>query len=47
MAEILKRTVQLNSLDELSGVLGNYDENLTHLARALNLVAYVDGLKIR
>ena len=47
MAETIKKTVQLHSLDVLSGVLGNYDENLTKIARALHLVAYVDGLKIR
>ncbi len=44
--EKVKRTVQLSALEELSGVLGSYDENLTHLARELNLLAYVDGMKI-
>ena len=43
----VKKTIELNSLDELSGVLGTYDENLTYLSRELNLLAYVDGMKIR
>lgn len=47
MTENIKKTIQLNSLDELSGILGTYDENLTYLSRELGLVAYVDGMKIR
>ena len=47
MTGIVKRTVELNSLDELSLILGAYDENRTYLSRELNLLAYVDGLKIR
>ena len=43
----IKKTIELNSLDELSGVLGTYDENLTCLSRELGLLAYVDGMKIR
>ena len=43
----IKKTIELNSLDELSGVLGTYDENLTYLSRELGLLAYVDGMKIR
>ena len=47
MAETIKKTIEFSSLDELSGVLGSYDENLTYLSRELNLLAYVDGMKIR
>ena len=47
MAEKIKKTIELKSLDELSGILGTYDENLTYLARELNLLAYVDGMKLR
>ena len=43
----VKKTIELNSLDELSGILGTYDENLTYLSRELGLLAYVDGMKIR
>ncbi len=47
MTGTVKRTIELNSLDELSAILGAYDENLTYLSRDLNLLAYVDGMKIR
>ncbi len=47
MTEKVKRTIEVNSLEMLSGILGSYDENLTHLARELDLLAYVDGMKIR
>ena len=47
MTETIKKTIELKSLDELSGILGTYDENLTYLARELNLLAYVDGMKLR
>ena len=47
MTVTIKKTIELKSLDELSGILGTYDENLTYLARELNLLAYVDGMKIR
>ena len=43
----IKKTVELSSLDELSRILGAYDENLTYLSRELGVLAYVDGLKIR
>jgi len=46
MATNIKRTIELKSLDELTGVLGNYDENLNYLCRELGLTAYVDGMKI-
>jgi len=44
---ILKTVIELKSLDELSAVLGTYDENLTYLSRELDLLTYVEGLKIR
>lgn len=47
MAEKIKSTITLHSLEELSAILGTYDENLTYIARELNLLAYVDGMKIR
>lgn len=34
-------------MDELSAMLGTFDENLNLLARELSLVAFVDGMKIR
>lgn len=47
MTEKVKTAITLGSLDELSGILGAYDENLTYLSRELNLLAYVEGMKIR
>ena len=48
MANItVKKTIEVKSLDELSGVLGIYDEHLTHISRELELLAYVEGMKIR
>ena len=47
MALTVKKTIELKSLDELSGILGAYDENLTYLSRELDILAYVDGMKIR
>ena len=43
----VKKTIEVKSLDELSGVLGTYDEHLTHISRELDLLAYVEGMKIR
>ena len=43
----VKKTIELKSLDELSGILGTYDENLTRISRELDLLAYVEGMKIR
>ena len=40
-------TVDAKSLDRLARVLGAFDENLNFLGRELELVAYVDGVKIR
>ena len=47
MTKTVKKTIEFSSLDELSAILGAYDENLTYLSRELNLLAYVDGMKIR
>ena len=47
MAAIIKTVIELKSLDELSSVLGIYDENLTYLSRELDLLTYVEGMKIR
>lgn len=47
MTEKIKSTITLKSLEELSAILGTYDENLTYLTRELNLLAYVDGMKIK
>ena len=33
-------------MDRLSRILGTFDENLTLLSRELNLVSYVEGVKI-
>ena len=43
----IKKTIEAKSLDELSGILGTYDEYLTRISRELELLAYVEGLKIR
>ncbi len=43
----IKKSIELASLDELSRILGAYDENLTYISRELGVLAYVDGLKIR
>ena len=47
MTVTVKKTIELKSLDELSGILGTYDENLTRISRELDLLAYVEGMKIR
>ena len=46
MGLTVKKKIEIKSLDELSFVLGTYDENLTYIARELELLAYVDGMKI-
>ena len=43
----IKKTIEAKSLDELSALLGTYDEHLTRISRELDLLAYVEGLKIR
>lgn len=40
-------TVDTGTVDNLSRVLGAYDENLAFLMRELGIVAYVEGAKIR
>ncbi len=39
--------VDVRSVDKLAKILGAFDENLNFLARELDVVAYVDGVKIR
>ncbi len=39
--------VDTGSVDKLAKILGAFDENLNFLARELDVVAYVDGVKIR
>ena len=41
------KTIGFENLEELSEVLGIYDENLTYLTRELGILAYVDGMKIK
>ena len=43
----IKKTMEVKSLDELSALLGAYDEHLTRISRELDLLAYVEGMKIR
>ncbi len=49
MAKSEKRTqtVDTGSVDKLSRVLGAFDENLAFLMRETDVVAYVEGVKIR
>ena len=42
----VRRTIDAESLDKLSKILGTYDENLNFLSHELGVVAYVDGVKI-
>ena len=44
---IRQETVDAKSLDRLAKLLGNFDENLNFLTRALGVSAYVEGVKIR
>ncbi len=39
--------VDTGGVDKLAKILGTFDENLNFLARELDVVAYVDGVKIR
>ena len=41
------QTVDAKSMDKLSRVLGAFDENLGFLMRELNIIAFVEGVKIR
>ncbi len=45
-AKIVEK-VDMCSVDRLAKVLGAFDENLNFLARELDVLAYVDGVKIR
>ncbi len=49
MAKIGKtsKTVDTGSVDRLAKILGAFDENLEFFMRELNVVAYVEGVKIR
>ena len=40
------QTVDAKSMDRLSRVLGAFDENLGFLMRELNIIAFVEGVKI-
>ncbi len=42
----IRQTVDVKSVDRLAKILGAFDENLNFLSRTLDLVAYVDGVKI-
>lgn len=39
--------IDVKSVDKLSKLLGNFDENLNRIVRLLDIVAYVDGVKIK
>ena len=41
-----KQTVDFESIEKLSKILGTFDENLNFLARELGIIPYVDGVKI-
>ncbi len=41
-----KRAIDFGSIEKLSKVLGAFDENLNFLARELDVIPYVDGVKI-
>ncbi len=42
----IRQTIDIKSVDKLSRILGTFDENLNFLSQELNVVAYVDGVKI-
>ena len=44
---VITQTVDTKSVDKLVKVLGNFDENLQFVSRALGVVCYVEGMKIR
>ncbi len=46
-ADRVAQTVDALSVDKLAKILGAFDENLNFLARELDVVAYVEGVKIR
>ncbi len=45
--EKITKTVDVKSVDKLANILGAFDENLTFLCRELDILAYVEGVKIR
>lgn len=45
--ERTKKTVDVQSVDKLARILGTFDENLNFLAKELDVIAYVEGTKIR
>ena len=42
----IRQTIDVKSVDKLSRILGTFDENLNFLSKELDVVAYVDGVKI-
>ena len=44
---ITTATIDTKSVDKLSRILGTFDENLDYLTRELDLLSYVEGVKIR
>ena len=42
----VRQTVNAESLEKLSRILGTYDENLNFLSHELGVIAYVEGVKI-
>ena len=41
------KTVDVKSVDKLAKILGTFDENLNFLCKELDVLAYVEGVKIR
>ncbi len=42
----VRKTIDIRSMDKLVKILGAYDENLNFLSSELNVVAYIDGVKM-
>ena len=49
MAKSVRKTeiIDVKSVDRLSRILGAFDENLNIFTRAIGIIAYVEGMKIR
>ena len=45
--EQIVKTVDVKSVDKLAKILGTFDENLDFLCKELDVLAYVEGVKIR
>ena len=45
--QTVQKTIDTQSLDKLSRILGSFDENLNFLSKELGVIAYVEGVKIR